>query len=158
MTPSMSVSDVLEAALYVQDLSAAEQFFTRILGLTLYSKLDGRHVFLRCGQRMVLLFNAKATAVSAGGANDAPVHGATGPGHLAFAVPLSEIDQWKEHLAKHGVEIEKEIHWERCRSLYFRDPSNNSVEITSPLLWRIPEESILPPQGRTQAEVEDPTS
>ena len=50
-------------------------------------KVEGRHLFLRCGHRMVLLFNAEATAVSAGGPKDSPVHGAHGAGHLAFAVP-----------------------------------------------------------------------
>ena len=69
MNQSMRVAEVLESALYVEDLTAAEQFYTKVLGLTFYSKLEGRHVFLRCGQRMVLLFNAEATAVSAGGAN-----------------------------------------------------------------------------------------
>ena len=78
----------------------------------------------------------------AGGANDAPVHGAKGAGHLAFAAREDEIDRWKDHLAKHGVEIEREIHWERSRSIYFRDPSQNSLEIASPLLWGIPEETI----------------
>ena len=151
MTPSMKVSELIESALYVNDLSAAEQFYTEVLGLTPYSRLEGRHVFLRCGQRMVLLFNPEATAISAGGANDAPAHGATEPGHLAFAVPQSEIGLWKQHLAKHGVKIEKEVHWERCRSHYFRDPSHNSVEITSPLLWRVPGESILPLQGQSYA-------
>lgn len=77
MTPSMKVSELLESALYVTDLSAAERFYTEVLGLSLYSKLEGRHVFLQCGQRMVLLFNAEATAISAGGANEAPAHGAT---------------------------------------------------------------------------------
>ena len=142
MNQSMRVAEVLEAALYVVDLTAAEQFYTKVLGLTFYSKLEGRHVFLRCGECMVLLFNAEATAVSAGGANDAPVHGAKGAGHLAFAAREDEIDRWKDHLAKHGVEIEREIHWERSRAIYFRDPSQNSLEIASPLLWGIPEETI----------------
>lgn len=139
MAGRMSVSKVLESALYVSDLQAAEKFYTEILGLDFYSRLEGRHVFLRCGDRMVLLFNAAATAVSAGGANDAPTHGAKGEGHLAFAVKNSEIDQWKQYLVESGVEIEKELRPQGGRSIYFRDPSHNSLEIASPGIWGIPE-------------------
>ena len=142
MNASMRVTDVLESTLYVTDLAAAQKFYTEILGLSFYSKLEGRHVFLRCGARMVLLFNAEATAVSAGGEMDAPVHGARGAGHLAFAVPDHEIEQWKQHLAEHGVPIEKEFRIRDSRAIYFRDPSQNSVEITSPLIWRIPEDTL----------------
>ena len=144
MNASMRVAEVLESALYVLDLSAAERFYTEVLGLTLHSKLEGRHVFLRCGQRMVLLFNAEATAVTAGGEKDAPVHGAKGGGHMAFAVWDHEIDRWKEHLDKHGVEIEKEIPLGKGRAVYFRDPSQNSLEIASPQIWGIPEETLSP--------------
>ncbi len=142
MTGRMSVSEVLESALYVSDLQAAEKFYTEILGLTLYSKLKGRHVFLRCGDRMVLIFNAEATAVSPGGPRDAPTHGAKGEGHLAFAAKDREIDRWKQHLTENGVEIEKEIHTQGGRSIYFRDPSQNCLEIASPRIWGIPEETI----------------
>lgn len=135
----MSVSEVLESALYVLDLQAAEKFYTEVLGLTFYAKMEGRHLFLRCGNRMVLLFNAEATAVSAGGPKDAPTHGAKGEGHLAFAANDSEIDQWKRHLARNGVEIEKEIRSRNGRAIYFRDPSQNSLEIASPRIWGIPE-------------------
>ncbi|MDE0140045.1 MAG: VOC family protein [Caldilineaceae bacterium] len=142
MSGQMSVSGVLESALYVLDLQAAEEFYTDVLGLTFYSKLEGRHVFLRCGDRMVLLFNAEATAVSAGGPKDAPTHGAKGEGHLAFAVMDREIDQWKQHLVEKGVEIEQEIQTGGGRSIYFRDPSQNSLEVASPRIWGIPEETI----------------
>lgn len=135
----MSVSAVLESALYVLDLQAAEKFYTEVLGLTFYSKMEGRHLFLRCGNRMVLLFNAEATAVSAGGPKDAPTHGAKGEGHLAFAAKDKEIDQWKQHLVQNGVEIEKEISSQKGRSIYFRDPSQNCLEIASPGIWGIPE-------------------
>ncbi len=139
MNGRMSVSEVLESALYVSDLSAAERFYTEILGLTFYSRLEGRHVFLRCGDRMVLLFDAEVTAVSAGGPKDAPTHGARGEGHMAFAVKNSEIDRWKQHLTENGVEIEKEINTRGGRSIYFRDPSQNCLEIASPQIWGIPE-------------------
>jgi len=139
MSSPMSVSEVLESALYVLDLQAAEKFYSEVLGLTFYSKMEGRHVFFRCGNRMVLLFNAEATAVSAGGPKDAPTHGAKGEGHLAFAAKDSEIDQWKRHLARNGVEIEKEIRSRNGRAIYLRDPSQNSLEIASPRIWGIPE-------------------
>ena len=137
MMPTLKVSEILEVALYVTDLAAAEHFYTKIMGLSLYSRLAGRHVFLRCSDRMVLLFNAEATVDSGDGPLDVPEHGAKGAGHIAFAVRDCEIDQWKEHLTAHGINIEKEIRWEAGRSLYFRDPSENSVEITSPAIWGI---------------------
>jgi len=142
MRPSMRVSEVLESALYVDDLEASQCFYTELLGLTLFSRVEGRHVFLRCGNRMVLLFDAKATAVSAGGSMDAPVHGALGAGHLAFAVRANEVDLWISYLTENGVEIEREIQFGKSRSIYFRDPSGNSLEITSPLLWGIPEDTL----------------
>ena len=143
MSGQMSVSEVLESVLYVSDLQVAEEFYTDVLGLTSYSKLEGRHVFFRCGDRMVLLFNAEATAVSAGGPKDAPTHGAEGEGHLAFAAMDREIDQWKQHLVENGVEIEQEIQTGGGRSIYFRDPSQNCLEIASPRIWGIPEETIF---------------
>lgn len=139
MNGRMTVSEVLESALYVSDLPAAEKFYIEILGLIFYSRLEGRHVFLRCGDRMVLLFDAEVTAVSAGGPKDAPTHGAKGEGHLAFAVKDREIDQWKQHLVENGVEIEKELRPRGGRSIYFRDPSQNCLEIASPGIWGIPE-------------------
>ncbi len=142
MSGQMSVAEVLESSLYVLDLQAAEEFYTDVLGLTLYSKLEGRHVFLRCGDRMVLLFNAEATAASAGGPKGAPTHGTKGEGHLAFAAMDREIDQWKQHLVENGVEVEKEIHTQGGRSIYFRDPSQNCLEIASPRIWGIPEETV----------------
>jgi len=142
MRPSMRVSEVLESALYVDDLEASQRFYTELLGLFFFSKVEGRHIFLRCGNRMVLLFKAKATEVSAGGSMDAPVHGAHGAGHLAFAVRAKEIDLWKSYLTENGVEIEREIQFGKSRSIYFRDPSGNSLEIASPLLWGIPEDTL----------------
>ena len=140
MNPTLKVTEVLEVALYVTDLAAAENFYTKILGLSLYSKVVGRHVFLRCGTRMVLLFNAKTTIDADSGPLGVPQHGMVGEGHIAFAVQDHEIDQWKEYLTAQGINIEKEIHWERGRSIYFRDPSENSVEITSPAIWGIKED------------------
>ena len=52
---------ILESALYVTDLGAAERSISEMLGLEIIAKAEGRHVFFRCGQGVLLLFNAEAT-------------------------------------------------------------------------------------------------
>ncbi|TIO99328.1 MAG: glyoxalase/bleomycin resistance/extradiol dioxygenase family protein, partial [Mesorhizobium sp.] len=80
----MIPSAILESALYVTDLAAAEAFYRDILGLEPLGKVEGRHVFFRCGDGVLLLFNAKATKIPP--APDArlkvPPHGTVGEGHL----------------------------------------------------------------------------
>ncbi len=125
---------ILETAIYASDLDAAESFYRDVLGLPFDSKVAGRHVFFRCGDAMFLVFNPTATAVKAG---DAPTHGALGPGHVAFAVD-GELEPWLERLAEHGVEIEASVEWPGGgRSIYFRDPGGNSVELATPSIWGI---------------------
>ncbi len=129
----MQVERVLETCLYVDDLEAAEAFYSRVLGLEPFSRVEGRHVFFRCGQGVFLLFNPAKTQQSGG---DVPTHGAQGPGHVAFAVPEAELPAWREHLRRHGVVIEREITWPGGGySIYFRDPAGNSVELATPQTW-----------------------
>lgn len=134
----MKLDDVLEAILYCDDLDAAERFYVDVLGLEKIGAREGRHVFFRCGSTVVLLFDPEHTssvATEVGGAT-IPLHGARGPGHLAFRATLDRIDAWRERLERAGVEIESEVTWSRGgRSIYFRDPAGNSLEIASPELW-----------------------
>ncbi len=130
----MQVERVLETCLYVNDLSAAEDFYGRVLGLEIRSRVAARHVFFRCGEGMLLLFNPEATARPSG---EVPVHGARGPGHVAFAMAEADVAAWREHLAQQGVAIEAEIAWPGGgRSIYFRDPSGNSLELATPQTWQ----------------------
>ena len=125
---------LLEACLYARDLDAAENFYRKVLGLEVYSRDPGRNVFFRCGQGMFLVFNPGQT--SRNGNSGVPRHGATGPGHIAFRVEDEEVEDWKAHLRAQGVEIEKELSWPGGgRSLYFRDPAGNSVELATARLW-----------------------
>ena len=126
---------VLETALYVDDMRAAEVFFSTVLDLELNSREEGRHLFFKCGQTMLLVFNADATAVQTG---PVPRHGATGPGHVAFAVDANDLDRWIEQIESRGVEVEARIDWPAGgRSIYFRDPAGNSLELTTPQIWGI---------------------
>jgi catechol 2,3-dioxygenase-like lactoylglutathione lyase family enzyme len=133
----MTPHGILETALYVDDLDAAERFYTDVLGLSLIERQANRHVFFRCGHGVLLLFNAIATAVPGTIAGQTiPAHGAHGPGHMAFAVREEEIAAWRRRLQEAGVAIESEIAWPQGgHSLYFRDPSGNSLELATPRIW-----------------------
>ncbi|RMF57309.1 MAG: glyoxalase/bleomycin resistance/extradiol dioxygenase family protein [Calditrichaeota bacterium] len=131
---------ILETCLYGTDLQSMEKFYKEVLGLQLVSKSEGRHVFFRCGNSMVLLFNPEETQRAD---QDVPPHGYTGKGHLAFGVPLKELAQWVEHLERNHVSIEARVEWPSGgSSLYFRDPAGNSVEITTPQIWGISEKVL----------------
>jgi catechol 2,3-dioxygenase-like lactoylglutathione lyase family enzyme len=134
----MTPASILESALYVKDLDAAETFYAEVLGLDRIAKVCGRHVFFRCGAGVLLLFNAEATrqAPPAGARLPVPPHGAEGEGHLCFASTAAEIENWQAHLKEHGVGIEADFEWPGGgRSIYFRDPSGNSLEFAEPRIW-----------------------
>lgn len=131
---------ILETVLYVSDLKAAEAFYSDVLGFNLLAKAGDRQIFYRCGQQMLLIFNPEETKKPPARDVQIPVppHGAIGAGHICFAATASEIDQWKKRLVDAGVEIEADFHWPNGgRSLYFRDPHNNSLEFAEPRIWGI---------------------
>ncbi|MCA1262638.1 VOC family protein, partial [Nitratireductor aquimarinus] len=65
-----------------------------------------------------------------------PPHGARGQGHLCFAATAEEIARWKAHLEAAGIAIEADFEWPGGgRSIYFRDPSGNSLEFAEPRIW-----------------------
>ncbi len=133
---NLRVGRVLESGLYVEDLEAAREFYTEVLGLEVYSHVEGRHLFFRLERGMFLLFNPEATAQPG---QDVPSHGAHGPGHVAFALDAADEPAWRDRLRAHGVEIEAEVEWPSGgQSLYFRDPAGNSVELATPQMWGLP--------------------
>ena len=132
----MEIRAVIETAIYVDDLQAAETFYGTVLGLRVVGKGPGRHVFFRVGEASVLLaFLAEATLKG----DQLPPHGASGPGHFALGIDAEAFDAWRKLLQGRGVTIEKEVEWPRGgRSLYFRDPTGNSAELVTPGVWGLP--------------------
>jgi len=135
----MKPAAILETALYVDDLDAAKAFYGGLLGLAPVLEEAGRHVFYRCGEGMLLVFNPAATVLPApDGALPVPSHGARGPGHLCFRATAAEIALWRETFEAEGIEIEADFHWPNgARSIYLRDPAGNSVEFAEPKLWEL---------------------
>ena len=132
---------ILETCIYVDDLSAAEAFYGSVLGLQVVSQQEGRHLFLRCGDRMLLIFDPRQSSDEDG---DLPPHGTSGDGHLAFAVRGAEMDEWKARLKAANVEIECEVEWPQGgRSCYFRDPAGNSLELAMPGIWGLDEAAAM---------------
>lgn len=133
----MTPSGILETVLYATDLEAAEAFYRDVMGMEAFAKADRRHVFFRCGDQVFLVFNPDATQVPpAEGALPVPPHGARGVGHVCFRATAEEIDAWRAHLEARGVAIEADFEWPRGgRSIYFRDPCDNCVEIAEPRIW-----------------------
>lgn len=134
----MTPTGILESALYAEDLDAAEAFYRDVLGLERISRVGNRHVFFRCGDGVLLIFNPEETVKPP--APDAklpvPPHGMRGQGHVCFRATEEEIDRWKERLAEHGVALESEFEWPSGgRSIYFRDPAGNSIEFANPKIW-----------------------
>jgi catechol 2,3-dioxygenase-like lactoylglutathione lyase family enzyme len=127
---------ILETALYVDDLDAAEAFYGGLLGLTLTHRAGDRHAFYRLGDAMLLLFDPAETQRPSEGL-PVPTHGPTpGQGHVAFAAEAAELDRWRARFAAAGVEVEADFAWPNgARSIYVRDPAGNSVEFAEPRLW-----------------------
>ncbi|MGC9369377.1 MAG: VOC family protein [Paracoccaceae bacterium] len=136
-TPPPPPSAVLESALYCPDLDAAEAFYGGVLGLTRLTRVGDRHVFYRLAHSILLIFNPAETVKPPSSKSlPVPPHGATGPGHLCFAASEAEITLWRRRLEDAGHEIEADFRWPNgARSIYFRDPAGNSIEIAEPRLW-----------------------
>lgn len=132
----MKILSVVETAIYVDDLDAAEDFYQRILGLEVIASEADRHVFFRVGESNVLLaFNPRTTCTG----DTLPHHGASGAGHFALGIESTSLDDWRRHLEANRISIETEMEWPAGgKSIYFRDPAGNSVELITPGVWQLP--------------------
>ena len=125
---------VYETVLYASDVVATARFYASLPGLRLLGEPDDFSAALRVDDGGVLLvFDPRQSSVP-----DRPVpsHGATGSGHVAFAIQPGTLDALADELRSRGLEIEREVTWDRGgRSLYVRDPAGNSVELVDGEAW-----------------------
>jgi catechol 2,3-dioxygenase-like lactoylglutathione lyase family enzyme len=125
---------VYETVLYASDVAAAARFYSEVLKLGPLEEPDELSAAFRLDDGGLLLIFDPGRASAPG--RPVPSHGATGPGHVAFAVDGGGLDALAAELRQHRVEIEREITWdEGGRSLYVRDPDGNSVELIEGEAW-----------------------
>ena len=132
MADSLQFSHIKEVCLYIHDLDKAEAFYHGLLGLPLYSKVAGRHIFFEAGSTMLLCFIADVTKKE----TRFPAHFGGGNQHMAFGVDLADYEAWKVKFQKLGIPITHEHEWSSgLKSFYFEDPEGNVLEVVPNQLW-----------------------
>ncbi len=134
----MKINKVIETCIYSSDLQSMKKFYVEILGLSIIYEEDDKLVFLKAGRSVLLIFDPLRTSIN----NDRlPTHGAMTPPssiHFAMEIEEQEYQPCKELLVRNGIAIEKEVEWNwNTKSLYFRDPSGNLVELITPGGWPV---------------------
>ena len=126
------IGTVLETALYVTDLDRSVAFYQRVLGLPLASEPRDRMCALSLTANQVLLLFRKGGSVQAAVTpyGRIPAHEGDGSLHVAFFIPSSDFELWRDRLRRFGVDIESLVIWPGGgRSIYFRDPDNHAIEL-----------------------------
>jgi catechol-2,3-dioxygenase len=134
----MKINKVIETCIYSSDLESMKKFYVDILGLLPIEEERDKLIFLKAGKSMLLVFNPARTSVHN---NSLPTHGAMSPPssiHFAMEIKEQDYQEWKKLLSKNSISIEKEVDWKNnTKSLYFRDPAGNLIELITPGGWPV---------------------
>lgn len=122
----MDFLKIKETCIYVRDLEKAKAFYHERLGLPVINYQEGKHLFLRVGQSVLLLFNPDDSREK----TTPPAHFGGGKQHFAFEVTGDSYEESKMAILGKGIAILEEITWKSGRkSFYFNDPEGNVLEI-----------------------------
>ncbi|MFB3920247.1 MAG: VOC family protein [Terriglobia bacterium] len=131
------VNGVVETALYVENVARSIEFYQKVFGWPVMDSNERFCALNVCDRHVLLLFKTGGTreAISVPG-GVIPPHDGSGQLHAAFAISAPELAEWETWLTEKGVEIESRVTWPRAgRSLYFRDPDGNLLELATPGVW-----------------------
>lgn len=128
----MTFRGIKETCLYVSDLEATREFYAEKLGLEVIGFAEGKHVFFRAGDSVLLCFNPEDSRFK----THIPPHWGQGALHYAFLTTLEEYEGWKQKVEAQGIEIIQEVTWgKEIRSFYFHDPDGHVCEILEDDIW-----------------------
>lgn len=126
----MEISQIKETCLYISDIDQSFNFYHNLIGLPLIERVEGRHIFFKAGNSVLLCFIASVTAKD----KHLPPHYGSGKLHMAFEVVDYEL--CKKMIVDSSIEIIHEETWSPgIRSFYFHDPDGNVLEIVPKGMW-----------------------
>ena len=130
---------IVETCIYAYELEKMKDFYVNTIGLQLIAEEKGRHIFLKVGKSMLLIFIPKKTMIKSNSVF--PIHGALTPPaivHFALEIEKEDYENSKNMLNQNKIEIEKEITWKKgTKSIYFRIPVGNLVEFITRNSWPV---------------------
>lgn len=121
----MNFLRIKETCIYVKDLERVRSFYTETLGLPLINEVPGKHIFLRAGDSVLLIFNPDDSRTK----TSPPGHYAEGKQHFAFEVPHDQYEYYRGVIQARGIQLIDEVTWRGAKSFYFNDPEGNVLEI-----------------------------
>lgn len=122
----MEFLKIKETCLYVHDLAKAKDFYNGVLAMPIINYAEDKHLFLRAGQSVLLLFNPEDSRNK----DSPPPHYGSGKQHFAFEVADGKYLEAKAEIERKGIAIIDEITWKGGqKSFYFHDPEGNVLEI-----------------------------
>ena len=132
------VGGILETALHVDDPDRSSALYERVFGFEPLLREEGMVGPGVPGGQVLPLFRR------GGSVRPSPTPGGVIPAHdggrtlrVCFAVPLAELNRWREHLREQGVMIRSEgVQAFGDTSLHVRDPDGHSVEVAVPGPWQ----------------------
>jgi catechol 2,3-dioxygenase-like lactoylglutathione lyase family enzyme len=127
--PSGSAFQAIRAidytVIFVRDMEAMRRFYEDVLGLALRRELSPNWIEYQLGGNTLALARPSLTAA------DAPTPIGSASLQLAFKVAVAEVDRCAEELLRQRVDLLAPPTDQRFghRTLFFRDPGGNLLEI-----------------------------
>ena len=111
--------------IFVRDMDAMRRFYETVLGFSLQRVLSSGWIEFRIGG------NTLALAIPSRTASDHPVPVGSAALQLAFKVSVAEVDACAEELVRKGISLVSPPTDQVFghRTLFFRDPEDNIIEI-----------------------------